>query len=503
MLLLVLAVALAGLAVPSAAGSSAPASRRTADQPRTGYVLRHDGTAAGGWIGSRKLGGVAVFRLDPGRAPVATSFGRAHWVSVLDGSGPVNVDRGRTRRAAWILAKYGVYRSKAQAAAVEVALDSLLVGGRWAVTGAVTRRRLDQTDDPPTILGLADFMLTNSRLLAGPYRVTVQAEDAIIGRQVLVTVRVTAARSDEPVPSLPVEVVLAGHEGSGRTDDTGTADIAIRSTRSGPQDVAVTVRLLPSDRLLVRRPAGRGSRVVVAGKKHSTEATAPVAVQAKPVARIATPANGRVTDPVPGTLQLTGGYASSRSAALTLHGPLPAGSPADCTPATVLGSVHPMPVAADGGYGVPRVVVAVPGVYSWDAAVAGDRFNLPAVTCGPPVTVKAVPRLSIEPTKDRIAVGGSLRGRITVAALDDGYADVARARLFGPFDTRADARCTDARQVRNRGVTVTGPVSTGTTDVITLNRAGVYAWRAALPRGPLALHAATTCGAPGTFVTVR
>ncbi|MCO5330569.1 MAG: hypothetical protein M9961_10855 [Ilumatobacteraceae bacterium] len=104
----------------------------------------------------------------------------------------------------------------------------------------------------------------------------------------------------------------------------------------------MTVRLLPSDRLLVRRPAGRGSRVVVAGKKHSTEATAPVAVQAKPVARIATPANGRVTDPVPGTLQLTGGYASSRSAALTLHGPLPAGSPADCTPATVLGSVHPM-----------------------------------------------------------------------------------------------------------------------------------------------------------------
>lgn len=501
-MLLALAVAIAGLAVP-AAGSSAPASRRTADQPRTGYVLRADGTAAGGWIGSRKLGGQAVFRLDPGRAPVATSFGKSHWVSVLDGSGPVAVDRSRTRRAAWILAKYGVYRSKAQAAAVEVALDALLVGGRWAVHGAVTQRRLDQTDDPPTILGLADFMLTNSKLLAGPYRVVVHADDAIIGQQVLVTVRVTAAGSDEPVPSIPVDVVLAGHEGSGRTDDTGTADIAIRSTRSGPQDVAVTVRLLPTDRLLVRRPDGRGSRVVVAGKKHSSEASTPVAVQARPVARIVAPANGRVTDPVPGTLRLADGYASPRSAALTLHGPLPAGSGADCTPATALGSAHPLPVSANSDYVVPRVVVTEPGVYTWYAAVAGDRFNLPAATCGPPVTVKAVPRLSIEPTKDRIPVGGSLRARLTVSALDDDYADVARAWLFGPFDTRADVRCTDAHQVRNRGVAVTGPSSTGTTDVITLNRAGVYAWQASLPRGPLALHAETTCAAPGTFVVVR
>ena len=502
MLLLALSAVLAGLAVP-AAGSQGPASRRTADQPRTGYVLRNDGTAAGGWIGSRKLAGQAVFRLDPGRGPVATAFGKAHWVSVLDGSGAVKVDRARTRRAAWVLAKYGVYRSKAQAAAVEVALDALLVGGRFAVNGAVTQRRLEQTEDPPTILGLADFMLTNSRMLAGPYRVTVDAADAILGHQVLVTVRVTAARSDEPVPSLPVEVGLSGREGTARTDDTGTAYVALRSTRSGPQDVAVTVRLLPTDRLLVRRPTASGSRVVLAGVKHGRSETASVAVQARPTARITTPANGRVTDPVPGTLRLADGYASSRVASLTLHGPLPVGSAADCTPGTALGSAHALTVSADGSYAVPREVVSRPGVYSWSAVVAEDRYNLPVAACGTALTIKAVPRLSVEPTKDRIAVGGSLRGRITVAGLDDGYADVARAWLFGPFDTRAGARCTDAHLVRNRGVDVTGPSSSGTTDVITLNRAGVYAWQASLPRGSLALHAETTCGDPGTFVIVR
>ena len=80
MLLLALSAVLAGLAVP-AVGSQGPTSRRTADQPRTGYVLRNDCTAAGGWIGSRKLAGQAVFRLDPGRGPVATGSPRARRAS--------------------------------------------------------------------------------------------------------------------------------------------------------------------------------------------------------------------------------------------------------------------------------------------------------------------------------------------------------------------------------------------------------------------------------------
>lgn len=341
-------------------------------------------------------------------------------------------------------------------------------------------------------------MLTNSRMLAGPYRVTVEADNAIIGQQVLVTVRVTAARSDEPVPSLPVEVVLSGREGTARTDDTGTAYVALRSTRSGRQDVAVTIRLLPTDRLLVRRPTASGSRVVLAGVKHDRSETAAVAVQARPTARITTPANGRVTDPVPGALRLVDGYASSRTASLTLHGPLPVGSAADCTPGTALGSAHALTVAADGSYAVPRVVVSRPGVLSWSAVVAEDRYNLPVAACGTALTIKAVPRLSVEPTKERIAVGGSLRGRIAVAGLDERLRRRGPGLALRPFDTRADARCTDAHLVRNRGVDVTGPSSTGTTDVISLNRAGVYAWQASLPRGPLALHAETTCGNPAT-----
>lgn len=498
-------VAAVALAPIAAAGvPDDPAGRRTADQPRDGYPLRHDGTAAGDWIGSRTLGGRVVFRIDPARKPAAGAFGPARWVADLDGSGPVDVNRARTRRAAWILAKYGTYRSKTQAAAVEVALDALLHGGRYDVTGAATARRLAQTADPPTILGLADYMLTSSRALAGPYLVDVRTDGAVIGEDVVASVRVTAARSGEPIPSLPVEMGLSGRVATGTTDDGGAVELRVRAPHAGPQTVSFLVRLLPSDRLLVRRPqGGKGSRVVVAGRKQDRALAALTAVRARPTVRLTTRATSRVRQPLPGRVVVAAGYPSGRSAALTVHGPFAAGSAGDCSAGSTLGSAHALEVTADGSYAVPQVSIATPGVYTWGIALAGDRFNLPASACGAAVTVRATPTATAEPTKDRIAPGGSLRGRLRVTGLDAAYAGTARALLYGPFDTRADARCTEGRLARARGVEVTGPTATVTTPAITLQRAGVYTWRVAVPPGPLSLATQSACAAPGSFFTVR
>ena len=96
-------------ALPAGALAARP---QTADAPRVGFPLRRDGTAAGAWFGSRKVDGQVVYRIDPRRAPYSPGFRSARWASTLDGSGPVDVTRARTRRAAWVLAKYGVYRDR-------------------------------------------------------------------------------------------------------------------------------------------------------------------------------------------------------------------------------------------------------------------------------------------------------------------------------------------------------------------------------------------------------
>ena len=65
------------------AGAAAGAPAGRADPPRTGYPLPADGTAAGGWIGSRRAGHQVVYRIDPARKATASRFGPAHWLPRL------------------------------------------------------------------------------------------------------------------------------------------------------------------------------------------------------------------------------------------------------------------------------------------------------------------------------------------------------------------------------------------------------------------------------------
>lgn len=495
-------LALAPVAGPAQAGARAARPHQTADAPRVGFSLRRDGTAAGAWFGSRKVDGQVVFRIDPRRAAYAPGFTRARWAATLDGSGPVDVTRARTRRAAWVLAKYGVYRDKVQSAAVELALDVLLHGGAYGESGAGNRRRLDQTGDSATILGMVDYMLSTSRLLAGPYRVTVAARGVTVGDAVDVGVEVTTSATDEPVRKLPVEITLGGRTASGVTRADGSVDLSVAATQPGPQPLVVTVRLLPTDRLLVRRPTGgHGSRVVVAGRKESRTLRRALPIRARPTVALNNPATALLTDALPGTLAVAGGYASSRQATFSLHGPFAAGAAQDCTPATVAATAH-LSVSADGSYDVPALTVKTPGGYNWSVALAGDQFNLPASGCGRTFTAKTVPILDVAATKTSIPLRGDAKARVDAGRLPADYDDRARVRLYGPFDSRDAVRCNDAHLARKRDVALLGPSSHGTTEPATLQSRGVFAWRATLPGGPLSVGVTTACGAPGSFVRV-
>jgi hypothetical protein len=479
------------------------ASAATVDRPRTGFPVRADGTAAGGWFGSRTLARRAVFRIDPTAKPRSGGFRDGVWMAELRGRGPVEVNRWRVRRAAWIVSKYGTYDSDAQAAAVEAALDTLLHGGSYRLAGSATERRLRQSGSRDSIISLARYMLDHSVQMAGPYRVRVTTQSAVLGGRLGVGVEVTTRRTQEPVPHLPVEVRVDGRTLSGETDAAGRVATSAPAGTAGPRPVTVSVGRVPSDRLFVRRPMkARASRVVVAGRKITLTKRSEVAVQAVPRAWVTAPGQRTLTQPVPGTAHLADGYPTRRTATLTLYGPFAPGTKATCDP-DLAAATRSLPVAADGQYPVPRVRVSVAGTYRWGIAVPEDTYNIAVSGCGQSVLLKAVPRLSVRSTTRSVPRRHPAYARVSAGALPASFAGRATVRLYGPFASRDRVRCTPKREARLRKVAITGPTTSVRTTAVSLRRAGFYGWRAVLPASGLSTRAATPCRAAGSVVRVK
>ena len=492
-------VALASVlaATPSYAGEG------SIDRPRTGFQVRQDGTAAGGWIGSRTAAKRAVFRIDPEAKPSTPGLRDARWRSELRGSGPVQVDRWRVRRAAWLVSKYGTYDSEAQAAAVEVALQALLHGGSHRLSGTETRRRLRQTDAATSVRDLARYMLDSSTRMAGPYRVRISATGAVIGGRARFAVEVTTKRTAEPIRYLPVDLRYDGHRLTGTTDAAGKVTVSAKAASAGPRPVSVRVSRVPSDQLFVRKPTRRGaSRVVVAGRKIRLTRQATVAVQAQPRVWVTAPDVRTLRDPVGGSLHLAGGYPSPRQATLTLHGPFTSGDQPTCDPALAVATA-PVPVSADGRYPAPAIRVSKAGRYRWSVSVPADVYNTAASRCGQSLVMKAVPSLAVTATDARIRRGAPAVAKVKAGSLPAGYSRSAIVRLYGPFASRGAARCTKPRRARWRSVDITAPSTTARTAAVTLGRPGFYLWQAVLPGTDLTTRVTTRCGAAGSRLRAR
>src|SRR5690349_1633464 len=88
-----------------AAGSTSHGAARW-----VGYRIPHTGEAAGGWIGGYRIGDTPIFLVTPTRAPNRQGYQRPRVVRDLDGRH--GATRAATKRAAWILSKYGGYRDE-------------------------------------------------------------------------------------------------------------------------------------------------------------------------------------------------------------------------------------------------------------------------------------------------------------------------------------------------------------------------------------------------------
>jgi hypothetical protein len=311
----------------------------------------------------------------------------------MAGSGTRRVTALETAKAAWIISKYGSYRYPIQNAAVETALDDLLVGGRWALNGGATRQRLRQSGQEARIHQFAATMLSGANRYAGPYRITVTVAPHLADLTSLpVTVKVTSVRTGRGIQDLPVLLtyptassvtVRTGADGTAQTSVTPTAPVP-----PGPHLLTAHVSRLPETRLLVSTSRTTGaSRVLIAGRKTVRSVLVVTAVQAHPqVTSVSTSPTITTSQPAPALFTVTGGYPSRRTAIATLYGPFSSTDAARCTPATSAATTS-FTVTAAGRYAAGAVRVASPGYYLWGATLSADAYNTAASFCAGSVAV--------------------------------------------------------------------------------------------------------------------
>lgn len=469
---------------------------KTADSPWSGYRIKVNASAGGSWIGARKASGRVVYRIDPSRPKANTHrLGSARWQRTTVGTGPRRASTASTARAAWIVSKYGRYRYGVQNAAVEVALNELLNGGRWGRDGAITKRRLAQTKQGTKIRRFATTMLRDSARFAGPYAVTVTPRMNSGSGTLAVTVRARATRTGAGISNLPVSATYAGQRVTGlRTSADGSASTTFRlAGTTGAGTVVAEVAKLPEARLRVRTPTTSGaSRVVLAGLKTSRTVTAPVVVKVTPqIATISTSATVVSSQSPTGQLSVAGGHPSRRTATVGLFGPFDSAAAVSCDQRALVatGTIN---VAGNGSYALPRLSLPRYGYYIWGAILPADAYNNSATSCAGTVTVRAVPTVTATPTGAKYRSGAYIHGQVHVAGLPHNYSDNADLRLYGPFSTLGAVGCVASKLRSAQQIPISGNGTASGSD-LKVTSFGYYLWAVDLPASPLSIARSSSC----------
>ncbi len=478
------ALLLVGTGLAGATGT-AVAAGGGAPHRWSGYAIPATGDAAGGWIGGYRVGDHELYLTTPTRRPNRAGFRPAHEVDDLAGA---RASRGEIQRAAWILSKYGAYREATQSAAVDASVYHLLVGGRWRIDRRLGARRIHQSGNGSAVARFARIMLRQSRRSAGAYTARIGVEATDVGGTVAVTLSVLDGHG-RPAPGLPVTLGMGGESREVVTGDDGRAVARFAAHARGWHDVTATVDPVPEHLLYLRSPERRRQAAAVEGGRTRTlVVSARAAVRGPQTLSLrAAPATLSAGDPAQVVTTVSGDPAA-RSATATLHGPFATAGAADCTAPSV-GQVAST-VTSAGAYTLPAIRPAAGGYYAWRVALDGTDTNLPLVTCGAVVKVRARTGVSVT-APATAAVGNS---KVT-------------ARVSGvPFPMKVDLvvklyntpGCTSAIGQYPLSLLGNGDVESGP---IWLDP-GSYWWRVEALAGELWESSESPCGAPGSTTQV-
>jgi hypothetical protein len=253
----------------------------------------------------------------------------------------------------------------------------------------------------------------------------------------------------------------------------------------------------------VRSPERWGaSRSELGGRHRAKVGGTPGGVVGWPAVSIKTPTATRITNSLPGTFTVSGSAGTDpRQATGILYGPYDSLSQAVCSETSQVTS-GTTTVNGNGTYRLPKLKVSRYGIYIWKVVVAGNRLNHDASRCGGKTLVKAVPRVTIEAPKAYVSVNTRTRALMTVYGIPDGYSELAKVQLFGPFKDKASVVCyqnrafaTKWKRVETRG----GQWSPW----FYVDHRGYFAWQVMLPSSKFSIKATSPCRASGTFIKVQ
>src|SRR5262249_36090679 len=136
-----IAVAAALLAAMDVAAVSAQAhAADSRSRPELGFRIGQTARADGSWLGRYRIGHQLGYRIQPRKSNAQSAYHPARRVIRAAGAGRV-----ATERSAWVLSTYGRTTDLTTAAAVDVAVNALLNGGKWRLGTAYTAHRTSPT----------------------------------------------------------------------------------------------------------------------------------------------------------------------------------------------------------------------------------------------------------------------------------------------------------------------------------------------------------------------
>ncbi len=390
------------------------------------------------------------------------------------------------REAAFILSRHGdAGANSREAAAVDVATGDRLCGGKWAVDGRATAKRLKLSRAKKGvrkfIKNRAAALVAEAKAQSGPYSLTAAASDVAVGERVTVTATVKT-RTGHAAPNRTVQLTLP---------TLGTIDAVTNSegiatwtftTMAGTTNGTVTAPGLEADTLYVRNAKRKkASRIVAAARKQTLSTSVTITTKQRPTLSVAV-ADARIPGGIPANFTYGNSVGSHiKTASVKLYGPFGSAAGSSC---------GTQPIATDYRTFQGNATVdtsgwmpGVAGYYRIAVYAPGDDENTAASACSSPLYLYGAQAAitGLFPSADtQNQVAGS--NFTSWFDYNGGYGSGGRywhATLWGPFDSKSQSSC-DAGEAKKRKqydgyVTGNGRYNIATTSVASSN-AGWYRW---------------------------
>lgn len=481
------ATAALALIITGAGSALVPAEAAGAAAPQ--MKISKTGKADGGFVGARSVGGSPMYRIKPDAKPGGRKYQRSKSVRRAAGS-----TRRSTTRAAWILSEYGTTRDRYTAAAVDVAVFSLLHGGKWRVGSKYTKRRTNQTGAGRTVRGYARTLLKQSRKHSGPYHLSVTVDRAWAGSQTKVTAKLRNRSGRAPHlaswAGTPITIKYPGQKPrTVRTTSSGTATVFVTAA-AGTSRVSASARV-PDDRLRIRKPRGAKNKsqspLAKTGTTRTVRGRATGYGTSELVASIESSTSAVwVGRNLPAALKVAGGY-GTRTVKMNVYGPTVAsnvscaGTPAWSSSVRTAAERLDLPSAWKP---------SITGYYRWGAVVT-DSAGSTVTACGPVQHARRQLSAWNGVGSDRVVAADKKFGpSVTIGGFDRSEPRTVVTRVYGPFASKASATCTS-----NYKTSVNASVSTNGTiqPRITNGKTGFFVFRTTVAGSTLFNGVASAC----------